>query len=156
MPLFSLISANRKTPSFRSGMKIQGANRRVFEFNLGFSEFNLRMDKSSPHPVYAFEGFRFDAEHLMLYQRGEALPLAPKAAETLLAFIERRGKIVSKDELIERIWPDAFIEESNLFLYLSILRKTLGDRSDGKPFLETLRRRGYRFNGEVWLEPAEN
>ncbi len=118
---------------------------------LGFSEFNLRMDKSPVQKIYEFEDFRFDAEHLMLYRRGESIPLAPKAAETLLVFIERRGQILSKEELIKQIWPDAFVEESNLYLYLSVLRKTLGNQKSGTPYLETLRRRGYRFNGTVQL-----
>ena len=118
---------------------------------LGFSEFNLRMDKSPVQKIYEFEDFRFDAEHLMLYRRGESIPLAPKAAETLLVFIERRGQILSKEELIKQIWPDAFVEESNLYLYLSVLRKTLGNQKNDTPYLETLRRRGYRFNGTVQL-----
>src|SRR4030095_13112111 len=118
---------------------------------LGFPKFNLKMDKSSVQTIYEFEDFRFDAEHLMLYRRGESISLAPKAAETLLVFIERRGQILSKEELIEQIWPDAFVEESNLFLYLSVLRKTLGNQKSGTPYLETLRRRGYRFNGTVQL-----
>src|SRR5262249_46460796 len=75
----------------------------------------------------------------------------PKAVETLVALIERRGKIVSKDELLEAVWPNTVVEESNLFLYLSVLRKTLGTQQDGRPYVETLRRRGYRFNGEVRL-----
>jgi TolB-like protein/DNA-binding winged helix-turn-helix (wHTH) protein len=109
------------------------------------------MDKPSLQKIYEFEEFRFDVEHLMLYRRGESIPLAPKAAETLLVFIERRGQILSKEELIEQIWPNAFVEESNLFLYLSVLRKTLGNQKSGTPYLETLRRRGYRFNGTVQL-----
>jgi TolB-like protein/DNA-binding winged helix-turn-helix (wHTH) protein/tetratricopeptide (TPR) repeat protein len=118
---------------------------------LGFSEFNLRMDKPPVQKIYEFEDFRLDAEHLMLYRRGESIPLAPKAAETLLVLIERRGQILSKEELIEQIWPDAFVEESNLYLYLSVLRKILGNQKSGTPYLETLRRRGYRFNGTVQL-----
>jgi TolB-like protein/DNA-binding winged helix-turn-helix (wHTH) protein/Tfp pilus assembly protein PilF len=114
------------------------------------------MDRSPVQKLYEFEDFRFDAEHLMLYRRGESIPLAPKAAETLLVFIERRGQILSKEELIEQIWPDAFVEESNLFLYLFVLRKTLGKQKDGTPYLETLRRRGYRFNGSVQLVSDNN
>lgn len=123
--------------------------------DLGFSEVNLKVDKSAGQKVYEFDDFRFDAEHLMLYRRDEELSLAPKAAETLLALIERRGEIVTKDELIERIWPDAFVEESNLFLYLSVLRKTLGNQRNGSPYVETLRRRGYRFNGGMRSVPEE-
>lgn len=87
----------------------------------------------------------------MLYHQGGEIPLVPKAVETLLVLIERRGNIVRKNELLEAVWPDAIVEESNLFLYLSLLRKTLGTQKDGSPYLETLRRRGYRFNGNVNL-----
>jgi DNA-binding winged helix-turn-helix (wHTH) protein len=87
----------------------------------------------------------------MLYHQGGEIPLVPKAVETLLVLIERRGNIVRKNELLEAVWPDAIVEESNLFLYLSLLRKTLGKHKDGSPYVETLRRRGYRFNGNVNL-----
>src|SRR5215510_14368076 len=113
------------------------------------------MDIVAEHKVYEFDDFRIDVAHLMLYHRGAEIPLVPKAVETLLALIERRGKIVSKDELLEAVWPDAVVEESNLFVYLSVLRKTLGTLADGRPYVETLRRRGYRFNGDVHLARNE-
>lgn len=103
------------------------------------------MDKTSEHRIYEFGDFRLDAAHLMLFRGGEEIQLAPKAVETLLALIARRGEIVSKAELLEAVWPDTAVEESNLFLYLSVLRKTLGTRADGAPWIETYRRRGYRF-----------
>ena len=109
------------------------------------------MAQATEQRVYEFDDFRIDVAHLMLYHRGAEIPLVPKAVETLLALIERRGKIVSKDELLQAVWPDTVVEESNLFVYLSVLRKTLGTLQDGRPFVETLRRRGYRFNGEVHL-----
>jgi DNA-binding winged helix-turn-helix (wHTH) protein/tetratricopeptide (TPR) repeat protein len=107
--------------------------------------------------IYEFDDFRLSTEHLMLYHRGVEIPLVPKAAKTLLVLIENRGEIVSKEEILKAVWPDTIVEESNLFAYLTLLRKTLGNQKDGKPFLETLRRRGYRFNGSVRLvqpEPA--
>ena len=109
------------------------------------------MDIAAEHKVYEFDDFRIDVAHLMLYHRGTEIAMVPKAVETLLALIERRGKIVSKEELLEAVWPDTVVEESNLFLYLSLLRKTLGTQNDGSQYVETLRRRGYRFNGEVHL-----
>ena len=124
--------------------------------SLDFSEFILRMSNPSERQIYEFDDFRLDAGHLMLYRRGDELELAPKAVEMLLALVERRGEIVSKDELLEAVWPDATVEESNLFLYLSLLRKTLGTQKNGKPWVQTLRRRGYRFNGDVRLAPAED
>ncbi len=114
------------------------------------------MDKPGKHKVYEFDEFRLDALHLMLYRKNEELSVPPKAVETLLALVERRGEIVGKDELMNIIWANSFVEESNLSLYLHILRKTLGKREDGKSFIETLRRRGYRFNGEVNVREATN
>ncbi len=109
------------------------------------------MDKSSAHRIYEFDDFRIDVDHLMLSHQGREISLVPKAVETLVVLIEHRGKIVSKDELLQAVWRDTVVEESNLFLYLSVLRKTLGNQQNGGPYIETLRRRGYRFNGEVHL-----
>ncbi len=69
------------------------------------SKFILRMDIAAEHKVYEFDDFRIDVAHLMLYHRGAEIPLVPKAVETLLALIERRGKIVSKDELLKPYGP---------------------------------------------------
>jgi DNA-binding winged helix-turn-helix (wHTH) protein/TolB-like protein/Tfp pilus assembly protein PilF len=109
------------------------------------------MAHATEQRIYEFGDFRIDVDHRMLYHQGSETPLVPKAVETLLALIERRGKIISKDELLEAVWPDTVVEESSLFVYLSVLRKTLGTLQDGRPYVETLRRRGYRFNGEVHL-----
>ncbi|MEP6851036.1 MAG: transcriptional regulator, partial [Acidobacteriota bacterium] len=99
--------------------------------------------------IYEFEGLYLDAEHLMLSRGGAEISLTPKVVETLLALVERHGEIVSKDELMDRVWENAFVEESNLIQNIYVLRKALGKTSDGQPMIETLRRRGYRFNGEV-------
>src|SRR5215207_9101788 len=116
---------------------------------LGFPEFILGMDKSTHHTTYEFEDFRLDTAHLMLYAHGAEVQLVPKAAKTLLVLVRHAGSIVSKEELLEAVWPDAIVEESNLFAYLTLLRKTLGHQDDGSPYIETLRGRGYRFNGLV-------
>ncbi len=114
------------------------------------------MDKPSEHSIYEFDDFRLDAGPLMLSRNSEEIPLTPKSVETLLALVERRGEIVSKEELLNAVWPDTAVEESNLFLYLSVLRKVLGKQKDGTPYIETLRRRGYRFNGFVRQPPVQN
>ncbi|HEY8188303.1 MAG TPA: winged helix-turn-helix domain-containing protein [Pyrinomonadaceae bacterium] len=99
--------------------------------------------------MYEFDQFRLDAAHSMLYRNDEQVSMPPKAVETLQALVERNGQIVSKEELMRIIWRDAIVEESNLSLYLHLLRRALGVRADNKPFIETLRRRGYRFSAEV-------
>jgi len=85
----------------------------------------------------------------MPYRNGEPVSLPPKAVATLQALVERNGQIVHKEELMRIIWNDSVVEESNLSLYLHLLRKTLGERADKKPFIETLRRRGYRFSAPL-------
>ncbi len=114
-----------------------------------FSQFKFKMTKRFEQLIYQFEKFRLDVSHRMLYRDGREISLPPKAVETLLALVARRGEIIGKDELMEIIWADSIVEESNLAQYLHLLRKTLGERADGKPFIETLRRRGYRFTADV-------
>src|SRR5688572_18403757 len=114
-----------------------------------FSRFNLKVDKPFGQTVYAFEDFCLDAEQLMLSRDGEEIALPPKVVETLLVLVVHRGKIVSKDQLLEAVWKDVIVEESNLYGYLHVLRNTLGNQQNGKPFIETRHRRGYRFNGNV-------
>lgn len=112
-------------------------------------EFKFKVVNSSKHRVYEFESFRLDALTKLLYRDGEEVLLTPKAVETLIALVECEGNVITKDDLIKKIWADTIVEESNLAQYLHVLRKTLGETSGGKPYIETLKRRGYRFNGSV-------
>jgi DNA-binding winged helix-turn-helix (wHTH) protein len=121
------------------------------DLKLSFSQFNFKMTSLSDKRIYKFDEFCLDAEHSMLYRNGLEVHLPPKAVKTLLVLIERSGEIVSKDELMELIWSDSIVEESNLAQYLHLLRKSLGNQPDGKPFIETLRQRGYRFTADVSL-----
>ena len=119
--------------------------------NLDFisSEFNLNGVTDSESTVYLFEGYRLDVARRMLYRGGREVVLPPKAIETLIALIDLRGEVVSKADLMQIIWADTIVEESNLDHYLHVLRKALGEKSDGQSFIETLRRRGYRFTPDV-------
>jgi len=119
-------------------------------------EFNLKVANSSGHTVYEFEDFRLDAATRLLYHCGEQIDLTPKAVETLIALIESHGEVIGKDDLMQKIWADTIVEESNLAQYLYVLRKTLGNTIDGKPYIETLKRRGYRFNGTVRIVKSED
>ncbi len=113
------------------------------------SQRNLTAPKSNRTSIYEFEDFRLDVLHLMLYKNGTTVSLKPKVVETLVALIERRGEVIGKDELMNRLWPNSFVEEANLSQNIYLLRKSLGNCGDGKPLIETFWRRGYRFNGEV-------
>jgi DNA-binding winged helix-turn-helix (wHTH) protein/TolB-like protein/tetratricopeptide (TPR) repeat protein len=99
--------------------------------------------------VLAFDDFRLDARQRLLSRDGREIPLSPKAVEILLVLVRQRGRIVGKNELLDAVWKNVVVEESNLYGYLHVLRTTLGNAPDGRPYVETLRRRGYRFNGEI-------
>jgi TolB-like protein/DNA-binding winged helix-turn-helix (wHTH) protein len=101
--------------------------------------------------IYEFGSFRLDVRQHLLTHKGEAVPLAPKAFETLLVLVENSGQVLSKEQLMERIWPETFVEEGNLALNISVLRKALGKSPDRQPYIETFPRRGYRFITSVQL-----
>ena len=98
---------------------------------------------------YAFGPFRLDSEKRVLVRDGTPVPLAPKAAEILVVLVENAGHLVDKDTLINRVWPDAFVEEGNLNKNIFFLRKTLGEWKGGRDYIETVPKRGYRFIAPV-------
>ena len=77
-------------------------------------------------PIHRFSDFTIDIDQKVLLRGGTAIPLAPKVFETLLALVENHGRIVLKEELMKRLWPDTFVEESNLTFNIQQLRKCLG------------------------------
>lgn len=95
--------------------------------------------------LYAFGPFQFDSAERVLVRDGTPVPLAPKATEILLVLVENAGHLVDKDSLINRVWPDAFVEEGNLNKNIFFLRKTLGEWGGGREYIETVPKRGYRF-----------
>jgi DNA-binding winged helix-turn-helix (wHTH) protein/TolB-like protein len=105
--------------------------------------------------LYEFGPFRLDpAEHRLL-QAGRPVPLTPKAFQTLLVLVENQGRLVEKEELLRRIWPDTFVEESTLAQNIFTLRKQLGQDGDEPVYIETVPKRGYRFAAPVkYVEPA--
>jgi Tol biopolymer transport system component/DNA-binding winged helix-turn-helix (wHTH) protein len=118
-------------------------------FDLISSEFNFSVASNSDRVVYLFDEYRLDKSRRMLYRGAQEVVLPPKAVETLIALIEKQGEIVGKDDLMKIIWADTIVEESNLAHHLHVLRKALGLKSDGQTYIETFRRRGYRFNSEA-------
>src|SRR5262245_36228096 len=99
--------------------------------------------------LYEFGPFRLDVDERLLMRDGRMTPLPPKVFDTLLVMVENRGRVVSKDELMQSLWPDTFVEESNLTQNISQLRRALGDGTDGVKYIETIPKRGYRFVANV-------
>ena len=99
--------------------------------------------------MFEFGPFRVDARRRLIWRSGELLNVPPKAVDLLAVLVEQAGEVVPKDELLQSVWPDTFVEEANLSVNVSILRKALGDQPDGQPFIQTVARRGYRFVGHI-------
>ena len=97
--------------------------------------------------IYEFGPYRLDADEKVLLRDGQAVPIPAKDLEMLLVLVERSGHVVEKDELLERVWPGVFIEEGNLARHVFNLRQVLGEGLDGRKYIETVPKRGYRFVG---------
>src|SRR5262245_29754678 len=102
---------------------------------------------SQQNQIYEFGPYRLDAAERLLMRDGEVVTLQPKVFDLLLVLVERHGRLLEKDELMELVWADTIVEEANLANNISILRKTLGE--NGHQFIETAPKRGYRFIGIV-------
>jgi DNA-binding winged helix-turn-helix (wHTH) protein/tetratricopeptide (TPR) repeat protein len=111
------------------------------------------MSRLTKH-FYEFGPFRLDAKERLLLHDGEIVPLNPKAFDMLLALVENSGHLLEKKELMQRLWPDSFVEEGSLAQNISLLRKALGE-SESQKFIETVPRRGYRFVASVILSKPE-
>jgi Tol biopolymer transport system component/DNA-binding winged helix-turn-helix (wHTH) protein len=101
------------------------------------------------NPIYEFGNFRLDAREKILLCDEKPLAVTPKVFETLQIFVENPGRLLAKDELIQKLWQDRFVEESNLTFNIKMLRKALQDNPRSPRFIETVPRRGYRFIAEV-------
>lgn len=99
--------------------------------------------------MYEFGTFRFDPENHLLLSAGSPVSLTPKAFDILLVLVQNGGRLTTKEELMRRVWPDSFVEEANLTVNISILRKLLGETPDGQPYIDTVPKKGYRFVAKV-------
>ena len=95
--------------------------------------------------LYRFGEFTLDADQKVLTRDGKPLLLAPKVVDTLVTLVQSGGRIIEKEELMTRLWPDTYVEESNLTYTIVQLRKTLGDDARRPRYIETIPKRGYRF-----------
>ena len=99
--------------------------------------------------IFEFGSYRLNPTERLLLRGQVPVPLPPKAFDALVAMVENRGRLLGKDELLKAVWPDSFVEESNLAQHVFILRKALRDGEEGFQYIETVPRHGYRFIAEV-------
>jgi TolB-like protein/DNA-binding winged helix-turn-helix (wHTH) protein/Tfp pilus assembly protein PilF len=107
----------------------------------------------TPGRIYEFGPFHVDGARRLLLRDGKRVRLTGKAFDILLLLLEEKGRLVEKDELMRRVWPHAVVEENNLTVNMSALRKSLGESRDEHRYLVTVPGRGYQFVAEV-REPA--
>jgi TolB-like protein/DNA-binding winged helix-turn-helix (wHTH) protein len=102
----------------------------------------MRVD---PVKCYGFFDFQLDVEDQQLLQNGKHVALTHKAFQILLLLVQNAGHTTTKAEIFEQLWADSFVEDSNLTQYIHVLRKVLGQTPDGRSYVETVPRVGYRF-----------
>ena len=100
-------------------------------------------------PVYEFGPFRLDVAKRLLLREGQTVALTQRLFETLLALVENSGRVIAKDELMSKLWPDTVVEEANLTVNISALRKVLGETAGEHRYIATIPGRGYQFVARV-------
>jgi DNA-binding winged helix-turn-helix (wHTH) protein len=95
--------------------------------------------------VFEFGPFRLEPAERRLSRDGRPVALTPKCFDLLVALVENSGHLLSKEQLLQRVWPDQFVEESSLSFNISELRRLLGDEPSGVGYIQTVRKKGFRF-----------
>jgi DNA-binding winged helix-turn-helix (wHTH) protein/tetratricopeptide (TPR) repeat protein len=103
----------------------------------------------SARHLFEFGPFRIDTGVRRLYRNCEVVPLTAKVFDILEVFLQNSGRTLTKEELIEQVWPEQFVEEGNLTRNISTLRKVLGETPDDRRYIVTIPGRGYRFVASV-------
>ncbi|MGE0132545.1 MAG: tetratricopeptide repeat protein [Blastocatellales bacterium] len=110
-----------------------------------------QFDNKLAGQVYEFGQFRLEVGERQLLRAGEPVRLTPKVFDLLVTLVENSGRLLEKEELMEKVWPDSFVEEGNINRNISTLRRALDGDGDGEGFIETVPKRGYRFVAPIKL-----
>lgn len=114
------------------------------------SKHGARSDRSkSAERIFKFGRFSLDKEQRLVLRDTTPVALTPKVFDVLMVLVENRGCLVAKEKLLNEVWPGTFVEEANLSVSIANLRKALGDTAGSNRFIETVSKRGYRFNAKV-------
>src|SRR5689334_16581987 len=104
---------------------------------------------SGARRFYEFGPFRLDRDRPRLFRGDDVVPLSPKAIQTLILLVENRGKLLERERLMDALWPQVIVEDANLTVAISQLRKALNQNGEKGEFIETIPRVGYRFMADV-------
>jgi DNA-binding winged helix-turn-helix (wHTH) protein/TolB-like protein len=112
-------------------------------------QFRQTRDGQGHPSVYEFGPFVLNTIQHVLLKNGMPIDLTPKTYDTLLVLLQNNGRMLSKEELMQAVWPNTFVEESNLTQQISMIRKALGEAASAPRYIVTIPSRGYRFSGDV-------
>jgi DNA-binding winged helix-turn-helix (wHTH) protein/tetratricopeptide (TPR) repeat protein len=116
----------------------------------------MRADNSLKESrIYEFGNFRLNTIERVIERAGRPLSITPKALDVLIVLVENRGRLVEKEDLMRKVWPETFVEDNNLAFNVSVLRKLFGETGASPRYIETVPKRGYRFIGEVVGVPEQ-
>ena len=119
--------------------------------------FEKRAERAGATPTeVSFGSFRLLRTQFLLLEGDKPVPLGSRALEILIALLERHGELVSKQDLMARVWPNVFVEPANLTVHMSALRRALRDGQDGNRFIVNIPGRGYCFVASVAMSTHEN
>src|ERR1700752_3064091 len=105
--------------------------------------------------MYGFGEFTLDPRRRTLLRGDLPVSLTPKAFDVLFFLLQNPNRLVTKEELLQGVWGDTFVEEGNLTQYISHLRKALGDNPEDTRLIVTIARKGYQFTADVTVAAAE-
>lgn len=147
---FGRLAQFRPEPGVDARLPIQGPNA-----DRQFSEKGTGSAGAAPTKV-SFGPFCLLPTQFLLREGDRPVPLGSRALEILIALIERRGELVSKRDLMARVWPNVFVEPANLTVHMSALRRALRDGRDGHRFIVNIPGRGYCFVAAIDVSGHEN
>src|SRR5579862_7359136 len=98
---------------------------------------------------YEFGPFRLEPEEHLLLRENVPVSLPPKTFDLLVFLVKNYGRLVTKEEIMQAVWPESFVEEANLTVSVSALRRALGEKEGAPRYIETVPKRGYRFTAPV-------
>ncbi len=137
-------------PTWDSGVRRLGISGMVYSFAVVFVVYRGQSDVSTQDRcLYEFGAFRVDTHRRVLTRRGAVVPLPGKSFELLAILVQNFQRVVTKEDLMNRLWPEAVVEECNLTQHVSLLRKVLGERAFEHRYILTLPSQGYRFVANV-------
>lgn len=99
--------------------------------------------------IYEFGNLRLEAGERRLLKNGSVIPLTAKVFDLLLLLVQNSGHLLEKEEIMREVWAGSEVEDNNLTVSMSVLRRALGGREDGQEYIETVPKKGYRFSGDV-------